>query len=112
MADANHGFERHVAGEAPDGSRVSSQIRPDGDIVLADEVVACFVVPRCLSAAQTPSAGRRLLRGLGAARERVSACYALTDAAPALLVLGSSLAVMSRLRFVRHAAKQGSPSWR
>ena len=35
--------------------------------------------------------------------------YALTDAAPALLVLGSSLAVMSGLRFVRHAARRGIP---
>ena len=42
-------------------------------------------------------------------RERVDACYALTDAAPALLVLGSSLAVMSGLRFVRHAARRGIP---
>ncbi|HPV90927.1 MAG TPA: Sir2 family NAD-dependent protein deacetylase, partial [Ornithinibacter sp.] len=42
-------------------------------------------------------------------RERVDACYALTDEAPALLVLGSSLAVMSGLRFVRHAAKRGIP---
>ena len=48
-------------------------------------------------------------QALGSARERVEACYALTDAAPALLVLGSSLAVMSGLRFVRHAAKRGIP---
>ena len=42
-------------------------------------------------------------------RDRVDACYALTDAAPALLVLGSSLAVMSGLRFVRHAAEARHP---
>jgi NAD-dependent SIR2 family protein deacetylase len=39
----------------------------------------------------------------------VERCYALVDAASALLVLGSSLTVMSGLRFVRHAAKQGKP---
>ena len=34
MAEQNPGFEALASGEAPDGSRVSSQIRPDGDIVL------------------------------------------------------------------------------
>ena len=42
-------------------------------------------------------------------RDRVDHCYALTDAAPALLVLGSSLAVMSGFRFVRHASARGIP---
>ena len=35
--------------------------------------------------------------------------YELVDAAGALLVAGTSLAVMSGLRFVRHAARQGKP---
>ncbi|GAB2676236.1 NAD-dependent protein deacetylase [Nocardia goodfellowii] len=42
-------------------------------------------------------------------RERVVAAYELVDAADALLVAGSSLTVMSGLRFVRHAAKLGHP---
>ncbi|MFJ4409181.1 NAD-dependent protein deacetylase [Streptomyces sp. NPDC088910] len=41
--------------------------------------------------------------------ERVHRAFALVDAAPALLVLGSSLTVMSGLRFVRRAARQGTP---
>ena len=109
MAEANPRFERHAAGEAPDGSRVSSQIRPDGDIVLADEVVACFVVPRCLVCGADTLKPDVVFFGGSVPRERVDACYTLTDAAPALLVLGSSLAVMSGLRFVRHAAKRGIP---
>ena len=36
-------------------------------------------------------------------------CYAAVEEAPAVLVLGSSLAVMSGLRFVKAAAKQGTP---
>jgi NAD-dependent SIR2 family protein deacetylase len=40
---------------------------------------------------------------------RVHHCYELVDAASALLVLGSSLTVMSGLRFVRRAARQGIP---
>src|SRR5262249_41986618 len=38
-------------------------------------------------------------------RPRVEECYALTENARALLVLGSSLTVMSGFRFVRRAAK-------
>jgi NAD-dependent SIR2 family protein deacetylase len=41
--------------------------------------------------------------------ERVQQCYRLVDDASALLVLGSSLTVMSGLRFVRYAAKAGKP---
>jgi len=40
---------------------------------------------------------------------RVAAAYALVDEADALLVAGSSLAVQSGLRFVRHAAAAGTP---
>jgi NAD-dependent SIR2 family protein deacetylase len=42
-------------------------------------------------------------------RERVDRAYAMVDAGDALLVAGSSLTVMSGLRFVRHAAKAGKP---
>ena len=38
-------------------------------------------------------------------RQRVEQAYALVDEADAVLVAGSSLAVMSGLRFVRHAAR-------
>jgi NAD-dependent SIR2 family protein deacetylase len=40
---------------------------------------------------------------------RTAACYELIDQARSLIVLGSSLAVMSGLRYVRHAAKLGLP---
>ena len=42
-------------------------------------------------------------------RERVAAVFDLVDTAEALLVAGSSLTVMSGLRFVRAAAKRGIP---
>jgi NAD-dependent SIR2 family protein deacetylase len=41
--------------------------------------------------------------------ERVARAYAMVDTAGALLVAGSSLTVMSGLRFVRHAHKAGIP---
>jgi NAD-dependent SIR2 family protein deacetylase len=39
----------------------------------------------------------------------VERSYAMVDEAGALVVAGSSLTVMSGLRFVRHAAKQEKP---
>lgn len=42
-------------------------------------------------------------------RPRVDRCYALVGGASSLLVLGSSLTVMSGLRFVRHARQVGIP---
>jgi NAD-dependent SIR2 family protein deacetylase len=42
-------------------------------------------------------------------KDRVQRAFDLVDEASALLVAGSSLSVMSGLRFVRHAAKTGRP---
>lgn len=42
-------------------------------------------------------------------KTRVAEAYDLVDRSEALLVLGSSLTVMSGLRFVRHASKTGKP---
>ena len=42
-------------------------------------------------------------------RERVERAYAMVDAADALLVAGSSLTVLSGLRFVKHAVKTDKP---
>ena len=40
-------------------------------------------------------------------KDRLAVAYELVDAGEVLVVLGSSLTVMSGLRFVRHLAKQG-----
>jgi NAD-dependent SIR2 family protein deacetylase len=42
-------------------------------------------------------------------KARVEECFALVSASSALVVLGSSLTVMSGLRYVRHAASLGIP---
>lgn len=80
--------------------------RPDGDVEL--EETSRFVVPACAGC------GGRLkphvvFFGENVPRERVERCYAAIDEADALLVAGSSLTVMSGLRFVRYAAKAGLP---
>jgi NAD-dependent SIR2 family protein deacetylase len=81
-------------------------VRPDGDVEL--EETSGFVVPSCAGC------GGRLkpdvvFFGENVPKERVARCYAALDGADALLVVGSSLAVMSGLRFVRYAAKAGLP---
>lgn len=79
--------------------------RPDGDVAL--EETTDFVVPRCrCRGALKPDV---VFFGENVPKPRVERCYAMVEAAPALLVLGSSLTVMSGFRFVRHAVKRGTP---
>jgi NAD-dependent SIR2 family protein deacetylase len=78
---------------------------PDGDVELADEQVARFRVVGC------ECCGADLLKpdvvffGENVPRSRVHRCFELVDGSACLLVLGSSLSVMSGLRFV-HRARQ------
>ena len=85
-------------------------VRPDGDVDL--EETAGFVVPACevCGGVLKPHV---VFFGENVPRERVDRCMAAVDALEgqdgALLVAGSSLTVMSGLRFVRRAAKAGTP---
>lgn len=109
MLDANPGFVERALDVVADGSQVSSQIRPDGDIVLPDAAVAEFDLPLCRRCGADTLKPDVVFFGGSVPKARVDHCYRLTDGAPALLVLGSSLAVMSGLRFVRRAAARGIP---
>lgn len=109
LAEANPGFVDLVLGVAPDGSRVTSQIRPDGDIVLDDAVTSRFHPPACLVCGADTLKPDVVFFGESVPKAKVERCFDLVDAADALLVLGSSLAVMSGYRFVRRAARNGVP---
>ena len=85
------------------------EIRPDGDIELAEVDIAGFVVPRCLRCDSDLLKPDVVFFGESVPKPRVTACCALTDAADVLLVLGSSLRVYSGYRFVRRAAERGIP---
>ena len=87
----------------------SAAMRPDGDVEL--EETDGFVVPGCDDC-------RGLLKphvvffGENVPAERVARCYAAVEALGddgVLLVAGSSLTVMSGLRFVKRAARAGTP---
>ncbi len=96
LAEENPGWLRQHAG---------AEVRPDGDVDL-DETDG-FVVPACACGGTLkPDV---VFFGENVPKHRVERCYAALDQAASLLVLGSSLTVMSGLRFVRHAAKRGVP---
>ena len=84
----------------------SARLRPDGDAVVDNW--QGFLVPPCevCGGVLKPDV---VFFGESARREVVSAAYELIDSAEVLVVLGSSLTVMSGLRFVRHAARAGRP---
>lgn len=97
----NPGFaDRHRAVES----------RPDGDVDLED--TAGFVVPGCTECGGVLKP-HVVFFGENVPPPRVERCYAAVDALAgsggALLVAGSSLTVMSGLRFARRAAKNGTP---
>jgi NAD-dependent SIR2 family protein deacetylase len=83
-----------------------AELRPDGDAVARDWQQ--FRLVGCLQC------GGRLkpdvvFFGESVPKARVKAAYALVERADVLVVLGSSLTVMSGLRFVRHQARQQQP---
>lgn len=87
------------------------QVRPDGDVALT--TTGDFVVADCLRCASRGKVGRLkpdvVFFGESVAKPLVRRCFDLVEQAEALLVLGSSLQVMSGLRFVRAAAKRQIP---
>lgn len=99
LLDANPGWDTFEAGIAPDG---------DADL---ETDFSSFVVPDC------PSCGGLLkpdvvFFGENVPAPRVARCYDAVDAlgsSGALLCVGTSLTVMSGFRFVRRAAKAGTP---
>ncbi|MFI2376214.1 NAD-dependent protein deacetylase [Streptomyces sp. NPDC018964] len=97
-------LEEANAGFAP----VAAGINPDGDADLTDEQVGDFRVVPCAvcGGVLKPDV---VFFGENVPPRRVEHCRALVREATSLLVLGSSLTVMSGLRFVRQAARAGTP---
>ncbi|MFE0179917.1 NAD-dependent protein deacetylase [Streptomyces olivaceus] len=97
LEEANAGF-----------SPVAAGINPDGDADLSDEQVGDFRVVPCTvcGGVLKPDV---VFFGEAVPPQRVEHCRALVREAASLLVLGSSLTVMSGLRFVRQAAREGKP---
>ncbi len=101
MAALNPGWAQRHAGV---------EVRPDGDVAL--EQTEDFRVPACTGCGGILKPDV-VFFGENVPKPRVERCYAAVDALAerggALLVAGSSLSVMSGLRFVRRAARDGTP---
>ncbi|MFF8288938.1 NAD-dependent protein deacetylase [Streptomyces sp. NPDC016309] len=97
LEEANAGFDP-----------VAAAINPDGDADLTDLQVGDFRVVSCAvcGGILKPDV---VFFGEAVPPERVEHCRVLVREAASLLVLGSSLTVMSGLRFVRQAAEAGTP---
>lgn len=97
LEEANPGFQPVAAG-----------VNPDGDADLTDEQVGDFRVVPCevCGGILKPDV---VFFGETVPTARVEHCRELVRAATSVLVLGSSLTVMSGLRFVRQAAQAGKP---
>ncbi|MBX7079717.1 MAG: NAD-dependent protein deacetylase [Nannocystaceae bacterium] len=82
------------------------EVRPDGDVELPARLLADFVVAACLRCGGTLKPDV-VFFGESVPAEVVADAYARVEAAEALLVVGSSLAVFSGYRFVRRAHELG-----
>ncbi|WP_123465503.1 NAD-dependent protein deacetylase [Streptomyces sp. NBC_01260] len=97
LEEANAGFEP-----------VAAAINPDGDADLTDEQVGDFRTVSC-TVCEGVLKPDVVFFGEAVPPLRVEHCRELVRGATSLLVLGSSLTVMSGLRFVRQAAQAGKP---
>ncbi|TDD96038.1 NAD-dependent protein deacetylase [Jiangella asiatica] len=96
-----HVLNPHFADDVAD-----AEIAPDADAVI--EATTHFRVADCehCGGILKPDI---VYFGENVPKPRVEAAYAMVDSADALLVAGSSLTVLSGLRFVRHAHKANRP---
>lgn len=105
LAAANPQFDpaRYQVGDDAGG------VQPDGDIDVLEAMVAGFHTVPCLGCGQGPLKPDVVFFGENVPRARVEQATTWTQQCSALLVLGSSLAVMSAYRFVRAAHAAGRP---
>ncbi|MGV9859537.1 NAD-dependent protein deacetylase [Gordonia sp. NPDC003425] len=96
----NPGFADRVAG------RGAIEVAPDADVTLTD--TSEFVVADCAVCGGVLKPDI-VYFGENASKDVVQQAFSAVDEADAVLVIGSSLTVMSGLRFARHAHRTGKP---
>jgi NAD-dependent SIR2 family protein deacetylase len=99
----------HAANPSFQESIANARVNPDGDVELDDSLVAGFRIASCEACGTGILKPDVVFFGENVPKPRVQRCYELIDRSRGLLVLGSSLTVMSGLRFVRYAAKAYLP---
>ena len=106
--ESRDALQERIALLNPNFSATHAAIAPDGDAELPPELLGAFRVPACLACGGVLKPDVVFFGG-SVPRERVAAAFAKLDAADALLVVGSSLAVFSGYRFVLRAAEMRIP---
>ena len=96
LTEANPGF----------GADAPIHVAPDGDVEYDD--TSTFRVLPCTACGGVLKPDV-VFFGETVPADRVARCYEAVDQAEAMLAAGTSLTVMSGLRFVRHAARRGIP---
>ena len=96
-------LDRRLGIANPGWAAPEAQINPDGDAVLDADATESFRVAGCAACGGVLKPDV-VFFGENVPAWRTRACYALVERSRALVVLGSSLTVMSGLRYVRHAA--------
>jgi len=98
LAALNRGFDAHA-----------TTINPDGDAELGEADLDRFTMATCPGCGDGPLKPDVVFFGESVPRPRVDHCFDLVARARSLVVLGSSLTVMSGLRFVHAAARRDLP---
>ncbi|MEZ0077148.1 NAD-dependent protein deacetylase [Planotetraspora sp. GP83] len=105
---SRHLLDQRLRAANPGWDAQVSAINPDGDAILADDQTDAFQLVDCHSCGGLLKPDV-VFFGENVPRPRVQKCYALTERANTLLVLGSTLTVMSGYRFVRRATELAIP---
>ncbi|MEX2541810.1 MAG: NAD-dependent protein deacetylase [Trueperaceae bacterium] len=99
-------LQRRLLDLNPDVAEAVVTIAPDGDSDVPDDLVTSFIVPECESCGGILKP-HVVFFGENVPKERVVHSNELLARAQVLMVVGSSLAVMSGMRFVLAALRHG-----
>ena len=102
------GYQSRLESGNPGWRKRYSEIAPDGDASIPNDLTESFYVPSCLSCGGVLKPNI-VFFGENVPGMRVSEAWRWLDNAEALLVAGSSLAVYSGFRFVRRAIELRKP---
>ena len=100
---------RRLAEANPNFEVIAGEVRPDGDVLLPEDAVAGFHMPRCLVCRSDLLKPDVVFFGESVPKTLVQQSFLQVEASSGLVVVGSSLRVMSGYRFVRRAAAHGIP---
>ncbi|GAB2459785.1 SIR2 family protein [Jatrophihabitans fulvus] len=109
LRESRHSFGARLAAANPGFGAEVTRVNPDGDADLPDDALTGFALVGCTRCGSDLMKPDVVFFGESVPKPRVAHCFDLVEQARALLVLGSSLTVMSGLRFVRRAAKLAVP---